>query len=540
MAKSTSRQQYIDQYAEYAMEQMRRYGIPASVTLAQGIIESANGKSTLAETANNHFGVKGTFNGAYVVANDDKPNEKFKKYDNVGQSYEDHSKVLMASRYQKYVSSLSPDDYKGWAAGIKKGGYATDSNYVSTIVGVIEGNNLQKYDQMVMEQMKREGRQFGVASNPLSAASQGTPSTLSTSLKRTGFDLAQGQYSMPVSRDAFMLVTSPYGPRKDPMDRTKTQIHHGIDIKTNSDAVLATENNGTIVAVNHNTNTGSGKSVTVEYSRADGSATRVQYMHLSQINVQKGDSVNAGQKLGVSGNTGSRTTGEHLHLGVINVSADDKQQWVNPAAYLSEINQKGNLQKQAQYNGKDLLAQYQAGGSTTMPSQSQEQASPDDWMNRLMSSDDAALGYGLTGSNGNDGGLLDSIMKMFMTMLMLTMQMENRTQEEKVQMVTDALVNKRIDLSGFTPNLQSSALTIKQDGTAVLTTDDGKQQYSHELTTAEQTRLSQILNSDADNATKQQRIGTMVYTITFAQQASQNYEQIATQQQSQEQTIQRK
>jgi murein DD-endopeptidase MepM/ murein hydrolase activator NlpD len=540
MAKSTSRQQYIDQYAEYAMEQMRRYGIPASVTLAQGIIESANGKSTLAETANNHFGVKGTFNGAYVVANDDKPNEKFKKYDNVGQSYEDHSKVLMASRYQKYVSSLSPDDYKGWAAGIKKGGYATDSNYVSTIVGVIEGNNLQKYDQMVMEQMKREGRQFGVASNPLSAASQGNPSTLSTSLKRTGFDLAQGQYSMPVSRDAFMLVTSPYGPRKDPMDRTKTQIHHGIDIKTNSDAVLATENNGTIVAVNHNTNTGSGKSVTVEYSRADGSATRVQYMHLSQINVQKGDSVNAGQKLGVSGNTGSRTTGEHLHLGVINVSADGKQQWVNPAAYLSEINQKGNLQKQAQYNGKDLLAQYQAGGSTTMPSQSQEQASPDDWMSRLMSSDDAALGYGQTGSNGNDGGLLDSIMKMFMTMLMLTMQMENKTQEEKVQMVTDALVNKRIDLSGFTPNLQSSALTIKQDGTAVLTTDDGKQQYSHELTTAEQTRLSQILNSDADNATKQQRIGTMVYTITFAQQASQNYEQIATQQQSQEQTIQRK
>ena len=540
MAKSTSRQQYIDQYAEYAMEQMRRYGIPASVTLAQGIIESANGKSTLAETANNHFGVKGTFNGAYVVANDDKPNEKFKKYDNVGQSYEDHSKVLMASRYQKYVSSLSPDDYKGWAAGIKKGGYATDSNYVSTIVGVIEGNNLQKYDQMVMEQMKREGRQLGVASNPLSVSSQGNPSTLSTSLRRTGFDLAQGQYSMPVSRDAFMLVTSPFGPRKDPMDRTKTQIHHGIDIKTNSDAVLATENNGTIVAVNHNTNTGSGKSVTVEYSRADGSATRVQYMHLSQINVQKGDSVNAGQKLGVSGNTGSRTTGEHLHLGVINVFADGKQQWVNPAAYLSEINQKGNLQKQAQYNGKDLLAQYQAGGSTTVPSQSQEQASPDDWMNRLMSSDDAALGYGLTGGNGNDGGLLDSIMKMFMTMLMLTMQMENKTQEEKVQMVTDALVNKRIDLSGFTPNLQSSALTIKQDGTAVLTTDDGKQQYSHELTTAEQTRLSQILNSDADNATKQQRIGTMVYTITFAQQASQNYEQIATQQQSQEQTIQRK
>ena len=270
---ATSRQQYIEQYAEYAMEQMRRYGIPASVTLAQGLIESADGRSTLARTANNHFGVKGTFNGAYVLANDDKPNEKFKKYDNVGQSYEDHSKVLMAARYQKYVGNLSPDDYKGWAAGIKSGGYATAKNYVSTIVNVIEANNLQKYDQMVMEQMKREGRQFGVASNPLSAATQ--QGQANPSMKQTGFDLPQGQYSMPVSRDNFMLVTSPYGSRRDPMDKSKTQVHHGIDIKTHGDAVLATENNGTVVAVNHNTNTGGGKTVTVEYNRSDGSKTRV-------------------------------------------------------------------------------------------------------------------------------------------------------------------------------------------------------------------------------------------------------------------------
>ena len=108
-----SRQQYIDNYAEYAMEQMRRYGIPASITLAQGIIESADGKSTLANTANNHFGVKGSFNGNYVLADDDKPNEKFKKYDNVGQSYEDHSKVLNNQRYQRYVKNLEPDDYRG-------------------------------------------------------------------------------------------------------------------------------------------------------------------------------------------------------------------------------------------------------------------------------------------------------------------------------------------------------------------------------------------------------------------------------------------
>ena len=535
---NSSRQQYIDQYAEYAMEQMRRYGIPASVTLAQGIIESANGKSTLARTANNHFGVKGEFNGAYVLANDDKPNEKFKKYDNVGQSYEDHSKVLMASRYQKYVGSLSPDDYKGWAAGIKKGGYATASNYVSTIVGVIEGSNLQKYDQMVMEQMKREGRQFGTASNPLSVGTSVSQSN-GNELRSTGLNLPQGEYSMPVKRDSFLFITSPYGQRKDPMDRSKMQMHHGIDIKTHGDAVLATENNGTVVSVNHNTNTGGGKTVTVEYTRADGSKTHVQYMHLSQIDVKKGDTVQAGQKLGVSGNTGTRTTGEHLHFGVINISSEGKQQWVNPAAYLAEINQKGNLQKQAQYNGKDLLAQYQAGGTLTAPTatEQQQQVSPNDWLTMLMSSDDSALE--LSG-HGEGGGLLDSIMKMFMTMLLLSMQMENRSKEEKMQTVTDALVNRRIDLSSFTPNLKSAMLTIKDSGTAVLTTDDGKQQYVHELTAAEQSKLSQILGSDVDDTTKRQRIGAMVNAITFSQQASQNYEQIATQQQSQEQNLQRK
>ena len=497
---NNSRQQYIDQYAEYAMEQMRRYGIPASVTLAQGIIESANGKSTLARTANNHFGVKGEFNGAYVLANDDKPNEKFKKYDNVGQSYEDHSKVLMASRYQKYVGNLSPDDYRGWAAGIKKGGYAT-------------------------------------ASNPLKAGASTSPSS-NSELKSTGMDLPQGEYSMPVKRDSFMLITSPYGPRKDPMDRSRTQVHHGIDIKTNGDAVLATENNGTVVAVNHNTNTGGGKTVTVEYARPDGSKTQVQYMHLSQIDVKKGDTVQAGQKLGVSGNTGTRTTGEHLHFGVINISSEGKQQWVNPAAYLAEINQKGNLQKQAQYNGKDLLAQYQAGGTLTPPTATQQQqVTPDEWLTMLMSSDDSALA--LSGQ-GEGGGLLDSIMKMFMTMLLLSMQMENKSKEEKMETVTDALVNRRIDISGFTPNLKSAMLTIKDSGTAVLTTDDGQKQYVHELTSAEQSRLSQVLGSDVDDATKRQRIGAMVSAITFSQQASQNYEQIVTQQQSQEQNLQRK
>ena len=527
------------------MQQMLIYGIPASVTLAQCIIESANGKSTLANTANNHFGVKGEFNGHYVLANDDHPNEKFKKYDNVGQSYEDHSKVLMSARYTKYTSSLAHDDYRGWAEAIKKGGYATSPTYVSTICSVIEKNDLQKYDQMVLEQMKREGKTFGVASNPLPAmATQNSSASNNNapSLKSTGFDLPQGQYSMPVKREEFMLITSPYGQRKDPMDRSKTQIHHGIDIKAHGDALLATENNGKIVGVNHNTNTGGGKSVTIEYDRPDGSKTRVQYMHLSEINVKVGDTVNAGQKIGVSGNTGTRTTGEHLHFGVINIGQDGKQQWVNPAAYLAEINAKGNLNIQAQLNGKNLLPQYQVNGTSLAVQQPEAKVdhTPESWMNKLLSSNDAALGLGMMTSGGEGQGLLGTLMQMFMMLLMLSMQQEGKTKEEQMEAITDAVINKRIDLSSFAPNLKSAELSIKNDGTMVLHVDDGKQQYSRELTEAEKSRLSQVLNSDVDDAAKRQRIGSIINGITLSWQASRNYEQIESQQQSQEQTLQRR
>lgn len=519
---TSSRQKYIEQYAGYAMEQMRKYGIPASITLAQGIIESADGRSTLANTAHNHFGVKGSYNGNYVLADDDKPNEKFKKYDNVGQSYEDHSKVLMAQRYQQYVKNLPPTDYRGWAIGIKKGGYASAQSYVSTVVNVIESANLQKYDQMVMQQMKAEGKQFGTEANPLSSASNAQG-------KGTG----NSKYSMPVQRSEFMLITSPYGKREDPINKGKTQIHHGIDIKTNKDKVLATENNGVIIGVDHRTTTGGGKTITVQYAREDGTKTIVQYMHLSEIAVQKGDKVSAGQKLGVSGSTGTRTTGEHLHFGVINVSADGKQQWVNPATYLAEISQKGNINIEAKHNGKNILAEYMTAGTKAVNTDEQ---TPESWMNQLMGSEDAALGYG----GGEDKGLLGNLMQMFMTLLMLTIQMENKSKEEKMQAVSDAVIHKRIDISSFVPNLKSAVLTINDKGNAMLVVNDGKHEYTHELSNAEKDNIANVLYGDSDETTKKQRIGCIVNAIAFSHQAANNYEQIEAQRQSQEQTIQRR
>ncbi len=517
---TASRQAYIDKYAEYAMEQMRRYGIPASVTLAQGIIESAEGKSMLSRTANNHFGVKGEFNGQYVRADDDKPNEKFKKYDNVGQSYEDHSKVLMGDRYQKYTRNLSPDDYKGWAAGIKAGGYATAKNYVGTIVGVIEGANLQKYDQMVIEQAKREGKKIGTTDYRNGAVSA-TPAPAVTE-KPT----PNGLYSLPLKREEFMLVTSPFGNRRDPMNHSKTQFHKGIDISCKNETLLATENNGKVVGVNHNANTGGGKSVTIEYNREDGSKYQTTYMHMSSIDVSVGDTVNAGQKIGVSGNTGTRTTGTKRNI--------------DPAAYIAEISQKGGLSQQLLHNGKDLLASYKAANpvaqeTATAQQQIDTNMSPDDWMKKLLSSEDSGVGLG----NSADP-IMEMAITMFTSLMALAVQIDNKSEEQKMQAATDAAISKTVDLTSMFPNLKECSIMLN-DGKPLLQVNNGIVNFSHELTNAEMTRIQQALgNANLSDAEKQRTIASVINGIVVSQQMSQNYQQGVETQQNQQEAVQRK
>ena len=164
-------QEYIQQYAEYAMEQMRRYGIPA-----QGICESASGQSELSRKGNNHFGIKATSSwiengGKYLVYTDDRPNEKFCQYANVGDSYEHHSQFLKRNGRYAGLFQLSPDDYKGWTNGLQDAGYASSKQYAATLQNIIEKNGLQKYDQMVMQEMKALGKSFGTADNPCQATS---------------------------------------------------------------------------------------------------------------------------------------------------------------------------------------------------------------------------------------------------------------------------------------------------------------------------------------------------------------------------------
>lgn len=154
MSKSS---EYADKYAEAAMEQMRRYGIPASVTLAQGILESASGQSELSRKGNNHFGIKATSSwlqngGRYLVYTDDKPNEKFCQYASVSDSYEHHSLFLKGNARYSGLFKLSPDDYVGWTNGLQNAGYATSKKYAASLQSVIKANGLDKYDRMVMQE----------------------------------------------------------------------------------------------------------------------------------------------------------------------------------------------------------------------------------------------------------------------------------------------------------------------------------------------------------------------------------------------------
>lgn len=140
---------YIKKYRELAVEEMKKYHIPASITLAQGLLESGAGQSTLARKSNNHFGIKcgSDWNGKTVRHDDDARGECFRAYKHPKQSYEDHSKFLAGRPRYASLFKLKITDYKGWARGLKKAGYATNPRYADQLIDIIELYDLDKYDK---------------------------------------------------------------------------------------------------------------------------------------------------------------------------------------------------------------------------------------------------------------------------------------------------------------------------------------------------------------------------------------------------------
>jgi LysM repeat protein len=147
-AQTLSPEQYIAQYKDIAIREMKRMGIPASITLAQGLLETESGNSVLVKKSNNHFGIKckSTWTGESVSHTDDAVGECFRKYNNPEDSYRDHSDFLRNSSRYSFLFSLEPTDYKGWAYGLKKAGYATNPRYPQILISNIERYNLQQYN----------------------------------------------------------------------------------------------------------------------------------------------------------------------------------------------------------------------------------------------------------------------------------------------------------------------------------------------------------------------------------------------------------
>ncbi|MGN1210481.1 MAG: glucosaminidase domain-containing protein [Candidatus Cryptobacteroides sp.] len=139
---------YIRKWAPMAVNEMRRSGVPASITLAQGLVESNAGRSALAVKGNNHFGIKchNTWKGAKIHFDDDAKGECFRKYPRAEDSFRDHSDFLRYRDRYKFLFDLKPTDYRGWAYGLKKAGYATDPTYPAKLISVIERYGLSKYD----------------------------------------------------------------------------------------------------------------------------------------------------------------------------------------------------------------------------------------------------------------------------------------------------------------------------------------------------------------------------------------------------------
>lgn len=481
-------QTYARQYMAFAMEQMRRYGIPASITLAQGILESSNGESALARNENNHFGIKATGDwlssgGKYGVYTDDRPDEKFCSYDSVADSYEHHSRFLRENRRYAACFELEADDYKGWAKELEQAGYATGGNYAGSLISIIERNGLDKYDRMVMEEMRAQGRVPGDGKDmPLPAVS---PS-----------------YAFPLERQEFLLATVPFGTQKE------------IELQADNEPVLATENNGKVTTVGQG-----GKSVTVEYAREDGTAYRVSYRNLTSADVKAGDTVKAGQQVGVSG------TG--LRMGVTQTHADGTKRDIDPAAYLAEIAQKGDISLQLLHEGKDLLDKYKEDAHSSG-------LSPDEWMKKLLSSEDSGASLGAAADP-----VVEMAVTMFTSLMALAVQIDNK--EERMEAATQAAINRRIDLTSILPSFKECELEIRDGGRPLLHVDDGGGRFSHELTSSEMNRLSLVLSDKGTSEEEKRRqTASILNGIALSGQMSRNYERGLEQDKGQSESLQMK
>jgi len=189
--------QYIDTYKELAINEELRVGVPAAITLAQGILESEAGQSELSIASNNHFGIKckSEWTGATVRHDDDAKKECFRSYPTVEDSYRDHSDFLKSRPYYASLFRLDPSDYRSWAYGLKRAGYATNRDYATQLIKVINDNNLQEYTLTAMERIKNGIQAVAVKENkPVGKLGGASDETINDETQQPDNEIIDGVY----------------------------------------------------------------------------------------------------------------------------------------------------------------------------------------------------------------------------------------------------------------------------------------------------------------------------------------------------------
>lgn len=215
---------YINKYKNLAIDHMQTYKIPASITLAQGLLESGAGESTLAIKSNNHFGIKchTEWKGKQVYHNDDKKNDCFRKYNNPEASFQDHSLFLVERERYQSLFSLKMTDYKGWAKGLQKAGYATDKSYANKLIQIIEDYRLYEYDkegtkktkiniqEYIVEEKAQNAPQYNKPNNTLNTI-KGTSGKVLTVNRHTIYKTHNLVYVIAQSGDTYENIAKEFG-----------------------------------------------------------------------------------------------------------------------------------------------------------------------------------------------------------------------------------------------------------------------------------------------------------------------------------------
>ncbi len=233
-------QQYIDQYKELAIKEMKRTGVPASIKLAQGIHETMAGQSPLVLKSNNHFGIKCKtgWNGPSVRHTDDARNECFRKYNTAEESYRDHSNFLKGSGRYSSLFELDPTDYEAWAKGLKAAGYATNPVYAQTLIRLIEEYDLQQYSMVALGYENEEEDSTETKAAERTVQSESTPtSTAQAPIIPADVEIEKE----PATQQPVQVISSPAQENRYPSGIFKEQGYKAIYITAGTPFLVIAE-----------------------------------------------------------------------------------------------------------------------------------------------------------------------------------------------------------------------------------------------------------------------------------------------------------